>query len=107
MRGDYGGDVTKLGRPLPLEYLIIELTTTTPLNPQPLLVGGKEPLFPVENRGSIGQPTQDFSALSSYLCNQQSSNFLCSMSDFHLLLFLHTSDIVGFSFKVRTLNTSA
>ena len=41
--------MTKLARPLPLEYLIIELTTSTPRSPTPLLPGGQGS-FPVENR---------------------------------------------------------
>lgn len=57
-KGEYGSDVTKLARPLPLEYLIIELTTTTPKTPRPLLVGGKDPPFPVENRSTIGGQIQ-------------------------------------------------
>ncbi len=85
-----------------MEYLIIELTTSTPVNPQPLLVGGKDPPFPVENRTSIGGAVQDFSALSTYLGNQQSGNFLCSVSDFHLLLFLYSSGVAGFDFKVQS-----
>ena len=47
--------MTKLARPLPLEYLIIELTTSTPLRPKPFLPGGKEPAFPVENREAMGE----------------------------------------------------
>lgn len=58
MRDEYGVDVMKEARPLPLEYLIIELTTTSPRNPQPLLPGGKEPFFPIENRAAIGQGPQ-------------------------------------------------
>ena len=54
-RGEYGVDVMKEARPLPLEYLIIELTTTSPRNPQPLLPGNA---FPVENRAAIGQAVQ-------------------------------------------------
>lgn len=57
-KGEYGSDVTKLARPLPLEYLIIELTTTTPKTPRPLLVGGKDPPFPVESRSTIGGQIQ-------------------------------------------------
>lgn len=57
-KGEYGVDVTKLARPLPLEYLIIELTTSTPVDPRPYLMGGKGPPFPVENRTGIGQLIQ-------------------------------------------------
>jgi nuclear protein localization family protein 4 len=96
-RGEYGTDVMKEARPLPLEYLIIELTTTSPCSPQPLLPAVAEPLFPVENRAAVGQAVQDPHALSSYLtCQSHSStNFLCLMADFHLLLFLFTSDVAG------------
>lgn len=93
--------MTKLGRPLPLEYLIIELTTSTPLNPQPLLVGGKDPPFPVENRATIGQSMEGFAVLSTYLSNQQSTNFLCAISDFHLLLYLYTNELAGLDLKVH------
>lgn len=99
MKGEYGSEVTKLARPLPLEYLLVDLTTTTPLQPKPFLVGGKEPLFPIENRAGIGLQIQDFSSLSSYLHNQQTSNFLCYMSDFHLLLYLYTDTELGLRFK--------
>ena len=54
-KGDYGMEVTKLARPLPLEYLIVELTTTTPLRPKPSLPGGRGAPFPVENRETIGE----------------------------------------------------
>lgn len=95
-RGEYGVDVTKEARPLPLEYLIIELTTTSPRNPQPLLPGSA---FPVENREAIGQAVQDFHALSSSLASQQTSGFLCFMADFHLLFYLYTCDVAGIHMK--------
>lgn len=46
---DEYGEVTRLARPLPLEYLIIELTTTTPIKPNPFLPGGNGN-FPITNR---------------------------------------------------------
>ena len=48
-KGEYGADVTLLARPFPLYQLTVDLTTTTPLNPQPLFSGGKG-RFPIENR---------------------------------------------------------
>lgn len=98
-RGEYGVDVTKEARPLPLEYLIIELTTSSPRNPLPMLPGGKGPAFPVENRAAVGQPVQDFHTLSAYLASQQTSSFLCFMADFHLLFFLYTCDVAGIQMK--------
>lgn len=45
--------ITKLARPLPLEYLIVEVTTTTPLEPCPSLPGGHGNKFPIENRAHL------------------------------------------------------
>lgn len=60
-------DVTKEARPLPLEYLIIELTTSSPRNPLPMLPGGKGPAFPVENRAAVGQPVQVSGSVSDII----------------------------------------
>lgn len=38
--------------------------------------------------------SQSFDGFIRYLEQQRSTNFLCSMSDFHLLLFLYTTDVV-------------
>ena len=54
-KGEYGIEVTKIARPLPLEYLIVELTTTTPLRPKPTLPGGRGDPFPIENRDQLGE----------------------------------------------------
>ena len=103
--------MTKGARPLPVEYLLVELTTGSSTNSQPLLLAG-QPLFPVENRAvqvrvGCDQESkvlilQDFHALSAYLAAHQSksSNFLSFMADFHLLLFLYTSDVAGIHMKV-------
>lgn len=53
-KNEYGIEVTKIARPLPVEYLIIELTTSSPMQPKPYLVGGLDPAFPIENRESLG-----------------------------------------------------
>ena len=93
MKGEYGIEVTRIARPLPLEYLIVELTTTHPLHPKPSLPGGRGDPFPVENREPIGE-MQNFEAFVKYLDPQKSTNFLSAMSNFHLLFFLFTTDVV-------------
>ena len=109
-KSDYGTTLTKLARPLPLEYLIVEVTTTTPLEPCPTLSGGRGKKFPIENRTDLGEPQvvrvntilcsdwlfllQDFSSLIEYLQQQQLEGFLPAMSDLHLLIFLYTNKIV-------------
>jgi len=95
---------------LPLEYLIVEVTTTTPLEPRPSLPGGRGNKFPIENRAKLGEVQasdyskclcsdwivllQDFNSLTDYLQQQGQDGFLVTMSDFHLLIFLHTNKIV-------------
>ena len=54
-KGEYGTEITKIARPLPLEYLIVELTTTTPRRPKPTLPGGRGTPFPIENRDQFGE----------------------------------------------------
>lgn len=91
---DEYGDVTRLARPLPLEYLIIELTTSTPIKPNPLLPGGNGH-FPITNR-----ELQNFNTLSDYLREQSGVPFLSYMADFHLLLFLYRAESeLGIDFK--------
>lgn len=92
-KGEYGIEVTKLARPLPLEYLIVELTTTTPKRPKPTLPGGRGEPFPVENRETIGE-MQSFESFIHYLDQQKGNNFLCVASEFHFLYFLFTTDVV-------------
>lgn len=43
---------------------------------------------------------QDFDALAGYMRNQSGVPFLSAISDFHLLLYLYTGEVVGFQFKV-------
>lgn len=93
---DQYGQVTRLARPLPLEYLIIEVTTSTPLKPAPFLPGGggRGQPFPVENRD-----VQDFNAVAAYTSSQHGCDFLSLMADFHLLYYLATCSDLGIDFK--------
>ncbi|XP_065900077.1 nuclear protein localization protein 4 homolog isoform X2 [Dysidea avara] len=93
VKSDYGNTVTKLARPLPLEYLIVEVTTTTPLEPCPTLPGGHGNKFPIEHRAALGE-VQDFNSLTQYLQQQTHEAFLPAVSDLHFLLFLHVNKIV-------------
>ncbi|PNJ88514.1 NPLOC4 isoform 5, partial [Pongo abelii] len=49
--------------------------------------------FPIENRDVLGE-TQDFHSLATYLSQNTSSVFLDTISDFHLLLFLVTNEVM-------------
>uniref|UniRef100_A0A672KRX9 Nuclear protein localization protein 4 homolog n=1 Tax=Sinocyclocheilus grahami TaxID=75366 RepID=A0A672KRX9_SINGR len=88
----FGNDITYLARPLPVEYLIIDITTTFPKDP--VFTFSSTFRFPIENRDALGE-TQDFHSLATYLSQcSSSSSFLDIVSDFHLLLFLVTNEVM-------------
>jgi len=88
----YGNEVTRIARPLPIEYLLVDVPVSTPIVPK----FSFNPLnhfkdFPIENRFIEGH-IQDFNALSSYLNQFSREQFLEAMSDFHLLIYIATMD---------------
>ncbi|XP_075072977.1 nuclear protein localization protein 4 homolog [Mixophyes fleayi] len=88
----FGNEITQLARPLPVEYLIIDITTTFPKDPV-YTFSTSSNLFPIENRDDLDE-TQNFHSLATYLSQNPSSIFLEIISDFHLLLFLVTNDVM-------------
>ncbi|XP_063312362.1 nuclear protein localization protein 4 homolog [Pelobates fuscus] len=88
----FGNEITQLARPLPVEYLIIDITTTFPKDPVYTFCTSSN-LFAIENRDALGE-TQDFHSLANYLSQNLTSNFLEIISDFHLLLFLVTNEVM-------------
>lgn len=90
----YGNEVTLLARPMPIEYVLVQVPTAFPVEPQFTFsnqIQG-EP-FPLENRSSMGE-LQDFNALVRYLNQFSPDDFLAAMSNFHLLIFLATCDML-------------
>ncbi|XP_054717743.1 nuclear protein localization protein 4 homolog [Uloborus diversus] len=94
VKDSYGNEITELARPLPIEYLLVDVPVSTPNEPQFTFyaVAGIDP-FPVENRFLDGH-VQDFPHLVSYLRQFKSDQFLEAMSDFHLLIYLATMDLL-------------
>ncbi|CAL8092955.1 unnamed protein product [Orchesella dallaii] len=95
-KDEYGNEVTRLARPLPVEYLLVDVPVSTPKEPQFTFTvkSGITP-FPVENRLVDGQ-IQDFNALASYLNQFDSTTpFIEIVSDFHFLVFIATMDFVS------------
>uniref|UniRef100_A0A7N8YQG7 Nuclear protein localization protein 4 homolog n=1 Tax=Mastacembelus armatus TaxID=205130 RepID=A0A7N8YQG7_9TELE len=81
----FGNDITFLARPLPVEYLIIDdLSLYYNLTLHPPKVRG---------RYAFVCP-QDFHSLATYLSQCTSTAFLDIVSDFHLLLFLVTNEVM-------------
>lgn len=96
----FGNDITFLARPLPVEYLIIDITTTFPKDPQYTFSSSQR--FPIENRDILGE-TQDFHSLATYLSQCTSAVFLDIVSDFHLLLFLVSNEVMPLSDSIDLL----
>lgn len=93
-KDSYGNEVSRLARPLPVEYLLLDVPASTPLTP--IYTFQAEPNirpFPIENRMVDGH-IQDFAALSTYLQQFTAQQFLNAVSDFHLLLYIATMDML-------------
>ncbi|XP_059611654.1 nuclear protein localization protein 4 homolog isoform X2 [Phlebotomus argentipes] len=90
----YGNEVSRLARPLPVEYLLVDVPASSPLVPTfTFTVRDDKRPFPVENRLLDGH-LQDFPALSSYLSQWRPEEFLDAVSDFHLLVYLARMDML-------------
>lgn len=75
-KDQYGNEVSRLARPLPVEYLLVDVPASTPLVPiYTFTVRDDKNMFPVENRYLDGH-LQDFNALSSYISNWAPNEFL-------------------------------
>ncbi|XP_012147513.1 nuclear protein localization 4 isoform X2 [Megachile rotundata] len=93
-KDSYGNEVPRLARPLPVEYLLVDVPASTPLTPQfTFYVSDNITPFPIENRLVDGQ-VQEFSSLCSYMQQFNQDEFLEAVSDFHLLLFIATMDML-------------
>jgi len=89
---EYGTSVQENAKvSFPVDYLLVTLTHGFPHHPDPMFIDPKGE-FPVENREIIGQ-SQDLSAVAKHL-NKASADPVQSVSDFHMLCFLHTMGIL-------------
>ncbi|XP_043651348.1 nuclear protein localization protein 4 homolog isoform X1 [Drosophila teissieri] len=93
-KDQYGNEVQRLARPLPVEYLLVDVPASTPLQPiYTFTEYDKRQPFPIENRYLDGH-LQDFNALSCYLSAWGEEEFLEAISDFHLLVYLYKMDML-------------
>lgn len=93
-KDSYGNEVSRMARPLPVEYLLVDVPASTPLIPTYTFnPDTTKKTFPIENRMVDGH-IQDFTALSTYLSQFETGEFLNAISDFHLLLYIATMDML-------------
>lgn len=93
-KDSYGNEVPRLARPLPVEYLLVDVPASTPLTPQfTFYASDNITPFLIENRMIDGQ-VQVFRSLCTYMRQFNSDQFLEAVSDFHLLLFITTMDML-------------
>lgn len=86
--------MSRLARPLPVEYLLVDVPASTPLTPQYTFnCDTSKQFFPVENRLVDGH-IQDFNALTQYMSQFTPNQFLSAVSDFHLLLYIATMEML-------------
>ncbi|CAF3287242.1 unnamed protein product [Rotaria sp. Silwood2] len=114
-KDSYNNEIMKIARPLPLEYLIIDVPTGFPSSDAQIqstfnddCKAIKTP-FCVENRMQVGE-LQDMNALASYLqqfsktggagvTTSSASQYKATdiLGDIHLLRYLAVNDIISFS----------
>ncbi|XP_018023615.1 nuclear protein localization protein 4 homolog [Hyalella azteca] len=94
-KDEYGNEVTRLGRPLPVEYLLLDLPVSTPNTPTHTFTERDVHSFPIENRLVEGH-LQDFQTLAAFLRTVKSDafSFLEKLADFHVLLYLSVMDVL-------------
>ena len=94
-KDEYGNEITKIGRPLPVEYLLVDMPVSSPITPVSTfsVLNGDKKHFPVENR-MLESSLQDFNSFAQYMNQFRSAEFLLAISDIHVLVFMAQNEIM-------------
>ncbi|KAL6736224.1 NPL4 family protein [Ancylostoma duodenale] len=95
-KNQYGAEVLKDGRPLPVEFLLVDVPTGMPKEPQYTFSPPRTARFAIENRDTMGE-IQGGTNLSAYCAEYTLNEFLEQATNFHFLLYLMTNHLVQFS----------
>ncbi|EYC14583.1 hypothetical protein Y032_0040g293 [Ancylostoma ceylanicum] len=95
-KNQYGAEVLKDGRPLPVEFLLVDVPTGMPKEPQYTFSPPRTARFAIENRDTMGE-IQGGANLSAYCAEYTLNEFLEQATNFHFLLYLMTNHLVQFS----------
>ncbi|VDK45743.1 unnamed protein product, partial [Cylicostephanus goldi] len=98
-KNQYGAEVLKDGRPLPVEFLLVDVPTGMPKEPQYTFSVPKSTRFAIENREAMGE-VQGGTNLSQYCSEYSLNDFLEQATNFHFLLYLMTNHLVQFTEKL-------
>lgn len=100
----YGNSVTKLGRPLPVEFLLVHMTAAFPKEEQFSMTHRKLNItrFPIENREIKGE-VQSFESFSKYMKQFTESQLTSALSNLHLLWFLYTNASLKLTNHIKNL----
>jgi len=91
----YGNEIKQVGRPLPVEYLLVTVPVSSPLQPEATfsILPTSVKAFPVGNR-LLESSLQDFNAFARYISQFKDTDFFEFVSDLHVLIFMATMDIM-------------
>ncbi|KAI0022189.1 NPL4 family-domain-containing protein [Xylariomycetidae sp. FL0641] len=88
---EYGANVQENAKlAFPVEYLVVTLTHGFPADPKPMF---NTPNFPIENREALGESQQHKNVVQAM--DTSNGNKLGSLSDFHLLNFIHGMNVLS------------
>nr|CAH8861883.1 unnamed protein product [Trichobilharzia regenti] len=95
----YGNCVTRVARPLPVEFLLINMPTAFPIEPAYTMAKIPDDFpancrFPIENRECLGQ-IQDIPSFARVLHKFGPSQIHTCLTNFHILVWLAGNDTLG------------